>query len=172
MLGAYLLYRYLFLEASERLETDPAYFLSMFQNDWYKFVVTRISLVFPDLINGVFLSWLQAFTVGGHRTGSIYGLFGLPIGILAGLFWHRYVHASCGQPQNRSDAFDYQDGQRLLLLGLLLFFLGGLPLWYVGISVSVYDAHGRFTFPVMLGSSIVLFSLLKLVKRPNFAHFF
>jgi hypothetical protein len=168
MLGAYMLYRYLFLDASERLETDPGYFFSMLQNNWYKFVVERIGLVFPNLIDGVFLSWLQAFSAGGHKTGSIYGLFGLPIGILAGLIWHRYVYASCGQPQNRSDAFDYQDGQRLLLLGLLLFFLGGLPLWYAGISLSVYDAHGRFTFPVMLGSSIVLFSILKLtVAQPR-----
>jgi len=168
MLGAYLLYRYLFLDASARLETDPGYFLSMLKNDWYKFVIERIGLVFPNLVDGVFLSWLQAFSAGGHKTGSIYGLFGPPIGVLAGLLWHRYVYVSCGQSQTTSDIFDYQDGQRLLLLGLLLFFLGGLPLWYAGISVSVYDAHGRFTFPVMLGGSIVLFSILKLtVAQPR-----
>lgn len=162
LLGFYLLYRFLFVSVW-RTEVDPGHFLWMIQNDWYNFAVTRISFVFPDLINNVFLSWLQAFSVGGHRTGSIYGLFGLPIGLMAGLFWYRYIRAVPVQSVITTDALDVQQVRRLLSIGVLLFFLGALPLWFAGISASVFDAHGRFTFPVMLGSSIILFSILKLV---------
>ncbi len=67
------------------------------------------------------------------------------------------------------EGHEHQRGQRLLLLGLILFFLGALPLWFGGISASIYDAHGRFTFSVMLGCSIVLFAIIKLViAQPRF----
>jgi hypothetical protein len=162
LLGFYLLYRFLFVSVW-RTEVDPQSYFSMIQDDWYSFVAIRISLIFPDLVNNVFLSWLQAFSAGGHRTGSIYGLIGLPIGAIVGIFWYLYIRTERVQYADSYDALGIQQTQRLLVVGFLLFFFGALPLWFAGISASVFDAHGRFTLSVMLGSSVILFSILKLV---------
>jgi len=168
MLGAYFLYRVL-LGSIERTEVDPAHFFSMVEKDWYQFFVSRIGLVFPNLIEGTFLSWLQAFSAGGHKTGAIYGLFGLPIGMVTGLLWYLYTRPTPQPSGFWSLDLEHQRGQKLLLLGLILFFLGALPLWFAGISASIYDAHGRFTFSVMLGCSVTLFAFIKLViTKPRF----
>ena len=160
---SYLWIKY-FLMSVDREEVDPVGLVRIAWKDssmlW--FMVQRIGLILPDIINATFLSWLQAFTPSGNNTGSIYGTWGPFAGLICGClcYWKlgKKSKEVCDGRKHHANSVS----RWLLLIGILVFVCGALTLWLSGVSTSIHTMHGRFTFPTILGSSIIIFSILQL----------
>lgn len=151
-------------------------FFFEFQNASYPFVL--LDKLRADLFTGilyflnqillsfwrtVFESWLMPFlTIGSTGFGPLTLTLMLVLLFSSILLTGMYLYAFKADDSNGSDF-----AKRAVWVGLAFWFLSGGSVWIIGIVPQFNFSLDRFMLPFMLGSSILLASLIALIKNPR-----
>lgn len=108
-------------------------------------------------------AWAEVFrlpeiAVLGLRTTLLYALIVAAVLVLSGFYLSKACQdEDCILPEQRGAAWP------LLGLGLIGLLLAGGPFWLTGLPVGLTFSNDRFTLPFMLGVSLALAALLRLL---------
>ncbi len=125
-------------------------------------LLSLIQRVLSDVWTVTFAAWLQIFqfpnlVLDGPRITALYVLIVLAVAVL--------VYGYMFSRRNTDAAVNRNDAEWLVLLGVVLLLLGGIPFWLTNLPVSLEFPASRATLSFMLGACFVLGGLMDLLPR-------
>jgi hypothetical protein len=159
-IGIFLVYRLVFFN---RFSTSPSYnapvFLSTLAKAPFTAVLQLAQTSLRDFITANLFAWVNTISIDSIVLNVRENLFSWLTGFVAAAvvaFYFIRMKPKEDLPTDTQDHFVFQG----IVLGLVGFFLGGLPVWMIGNQISVGTFADRYTLAPMFGGIILLVSLV------------
>lgn len=141
----------------------PFVLLDKLRTDFFTGILYFLNQILLSFWRTVFESWLMPFlTIGSTGFGPLTLTLMLVLLFSSILLTGMYLYAFKADDSNGSDF-----AKRAVWVGLAFWFLSGGSVWIIGIVPQFNFSLDRFMLPFMLGSSILLASLIALIKNPR-----
>jgi len=139
--------------------------LTIFKDNFFSGISHLFSRIFRDFFSVVFQPWLPVFSLQSFKNKASYRIiFLLLVSIASGLL-------VCYQGRQAFRHFTQKFGtvnKTLILAGVILFLLAGIPIWVTDLPIKLEFAWDRLTLPFSLGVSMVITGLLfTIIKKPK-----
>lgn len=141
----------------------PFVLLDKLKADFFTGIFYFLNQILLSFWRTVFEAWLMPFlTIGATGFGPLTLSLMLVLLFSSIFFTGIYLFAFTAEGSNDSDF-----AKRAGWVGLAFWFLSGGSVWIIGIVPQFNFSLDRFMLPFMLGSSILLASLIGLIKNPR-----
>ncbi|GAB4498419.1 MAG: hypothetical protein OHK003_10570 [Anaerolineales bacterium] len=141
----------------------PFVLLDKLKADFFTGIFYFLNQILLSFWRTVFEAWLMPFlTIGATGFGPLTLSLMLVLLFSSIFFTGIYLFAFTAEGSNDSDF-----AKRAGWVGLAFWFLSGGSVWIIGIVPQFNFSLDRFMLPFMLGASILLASLIALIKNPR-----
>jgi hypothetical protein len=161
--SAFAVWRSLIVESAlyrVKISADPI-------REFEEQVVDLLKNLFLDAYEGSVKAWLQIFSLPPTSSwNQPYNLItlGLILLVFCLIVGASFSFTKSAAATGQKVAFWHSWQIQSILLGIVMLLAASLPFWAAKLSIDLNFSKNRFTFPMMLGSALLLSGLLFLIK--------